>query len=653
MSVFFTSLAIFFVTYWIPGWLALRWTKASTTYQTLLALPLGIALWGWQGWIFGWLHITWGAFTYLGLSNTVFLWTLIRTPIIFSEIGKAIRGLWKDKISIFILLLGVASQSLVLWNVLQPTNNTWVSCCGDTNDNIWYASITKSIIENFPPQYPGITGQIIHNYHYWSNLVIANIVQVFHIDQIMFQFRYSGLMLSLFLGITLIALSTSLFPKPIFTRWILFLFYFGGDFIYLIPLIQKHVFSLPGSSLEDGVRFLSNPPRSYAVILSLVWIALFIHWRSKINIKRTCVLSLLFAATIGFKVYVAFFLLAGLGVLTLYDLTQKRYETLKILVASFAASALVYLPVNSQAGGLYFVGFWRFENFVSQPGFNLIRLEMARMIFYEDHKYWKAGIFDLLFMAIYTTCIFGTKLIGLIPIPKRHTNFPKFLHVLLVSGLITQFIIGAFFQQNTGGSNTFNFHVNVFLFLSFYAALVLTQIHDFLNNHKRIYIGVTMVFILLTIPRATHELFAHIHRVRTLTPVLSPDVQKIVMYLRETPKDTLVAINAKNIGEDEKGPYMYWFTNRHQYLSAPNLLTQFGANTFDRERNIQTFAAKSGHSFAVKKLLEAEHIDYFVLDSARFVEASRSAYWLVPVIKTERLTLVRVDLERLPPLLEL
>lgn len=650
MWTFLFIFIIFFVTYWIPGFLLLRWTKIDTRQSALLAVPLGIAAWGWQGWIFGWLHLPLGAYVYIGIFLALFIRAYIQEKNLFSSIYESLRTIWSDRLSVSILVLGVASQTLILWNVLQPLNNTWTSCCGDPNDNIWYASITRSINESFPPQYPGITGQTLHNYHYWSNLIIADITRVFQTDQVLLQFRYSGLLLSMTLGMILISFSTLFFSKPIFRRWLLFLFYFGGDLIYMLPMIQKHIFTFPGSSLEDGVRFLSNPPRSYAVILALVWLTLYSSWRSKIDTKRMIVLALLLASTIGFKVYVAFFLLAGLGVLALYDLSRKNYETFMLMVMSCIASAFVYLPVNSQAGGLYFVGFWRFENFVSQPGFDLLRLEMARMIFYDDHKYIKAGIFDLLFITIYTVCIFGTKLIGLVPIPKRKARFPVFLHILLVTGLVTHFGIGAFFQQSTGGSNTFNFHVNVFLFLSLYAALVLTQLHELLEKKWPVYLCISAAYIFLTIPRASYELSAHIQRVRNLYPALSPETQQIVDYLTLTPNDTMIAVAAKNIGDDEKGPFMYWYTNRHQYLSAPNLLKQFGADTFDRERNIQIFTHPSAFPSMVRKLLRSEGIDYLVVDTGRAMEATKSSYWLTPVLQTEPLTLMKVDFDRPMPI---
>lgn len=648
MDIFFYSIFIFFVTYWIPGWLILRWAKTPGLIRLLLAIPLGIALWGWQGWIFGWLHIPWASYGYLTLFFVWFLNTVFHTPSMFRKLGDTIRPLQKDTLSLVILIVGVSCQSLILWNVLQQINGSWVSCCGDTNDNIWYASITKSIIESFPPQYPGITGQTLHNYHYWSNLIIADIVRIFHVDQFLIQFRYSGVLLSASLGLVLIALSGQLLASAVFTRWVLLFFYFGGDMIYLISLLQQRIFGFPGSSLEDGVRFLSNPPRSYAVVLALSWITLFSLWRGRLDWKKILVLSLIIAATVGLKIYLAFFLLTGLAAVVIYDLFHRRRESLVLIAVSLLISALVYLPVNSQAGGLYFTGFWRFENFISQPDFSLIRLDMARAIFAADNKVFKALFYDLLFMSIYTICIFGTKLVGVLPILAPKNGLPLFMHIFLVSSLSVHFIIGAFFQQSTGGSNTFNFHVNVYLFLSFYAALAMTRLGDILSKRRALYSVISLAVILLTVPRAIFEMNAHIQRVRDLYAIVPNSVQQIVDYLKNTPESTIIAVRSGNIAPDQNGPYMYLFTGKHQYLSAPVLLTQFGADTFDRERNL-TAITGGGFPNGIRKILKHEKIDYLVLDTARAIQATKSSYWLVPVVQTEPVTLMKIDLERPPP----
>jgi hypothetical protein len=648
MEAFLHILLVFVVAYWIPGWLVLWLTKTSPAYQTLLAVPLGIALWGWQAWIFGWLHLPWGAYGYLGLCIAAFIGVTMKHPNIIKEIWKSIASIGKDKPTLILLIIGVISQSMVLWNVLQPSGNTLVSCCGDPNDNIWYASITKSILESFPPHYPGITGQTLHNYHYWSNLVIADLVRVFHVDQILLQFRYSGVLLSLSLGLSLIALSWRFTTKQVFTRWLLFFFYFGGDMIYLISIIQQRILSFPGSSLEDGIRFLSNPPRSYAVVIVLVWLTLYSLWREKLDIRKIALLAILLSATVGLKVYLAFFLLTGLGALTLYDLVKRKQDTLVLLFVSLLFSALVYLPVNSEAGGLYFVKFWRFENFVSQPGFSLVHLDMARMIFEQDNKHFKALLFDLLFMAIYMVCIFGTKLIGLVPVRGTSIRFPLYFNILLITSLAVHFIIGSFFQQSTGGSNTFNFHVNVFLFLSFYAALALTQLHELLGKRKLAYAVITCFVIVLTLPRAAYEIREHMYRIKNLYPIIEPDTLKVIDYLRKTPENTLIANASRYISPDYNGPYLYLLTGRQQYLSSPGLLRQFGARTLDREQTMTTIT-QPGSPRVIKKLLELTGIDYLILDTGAAIQATKSAYWLVPEIKTEHVTLMKIDLERLPP----
>jgi hypothetical protein len=91
------------------------------------------------------------------------------------------------------------------------------------------------------------------------------------------------------------------------------------------------------------------------------------------------------STVIGLKVYVGVFIFVGLTFLTFYYILKKRFDSIILYAVSLVGALIFYLPVNAQAGGMYYVGFWVFENFISQPKFELIHLELARNV-YKDHK---------------------------------------------------------------------------------------------------------------------------------------------------------------------------------------------------------------------------------------------------------------------------
>jgi len=54
-----------FLAFFIPGRLFLRYLKLSHFQSFVLSLVFGMVLWGWQGFIFGFLGIRWATYLYL------------------------------------------------------------------------------------------------------------------------------------------------------------------------------------------------------------------------------------------------------------------------------------------------------------------------------------------------------------------------------------------------------------------------------------------------------------------------------------------------------------------------------------------------------------------------------------------------------------
>ena len=106
---------------------------------------------------------------------------------------------------------------------------------------------------------------------------------------------------------------------------------------------------------------------------------------------------------------------------------------------------------------MYFTGLSLFENFIVQPWMMLDRLELARRIYLEHRSWLRVIQYEVIFAFIFIATVFGTKLLGLFQTRKSLSRLPIELHIFLISGMAVSVILGLFFQQYTGGSNTFNF----------------------------------------------------------------------------------------------------------------------------------------------------------------------------------------------------
>lgn len=631
---------VFFLSFWVPGFTALSFVGASMPLLMWASVPVGIALWGWQGWIVAWIGQRWLTYPYLGVASIAAILYWKKRRISIRDVLCSLPPF--DRLSVLILIIGVVLQSVMVWNVFVPFHGTLAQCCVDGNDTIWYASLTKSVLQSFPPQTPGLSGVLLKNYHYWSQLVSAELVRVFSVPQYAIQFRYIGVLLSVYYGIIFSMFLFQYRKDQRSIRWLLFFLYFGGDLLFLIVLFVHHMYGFPGSSLEDGVRFLGNPPRSMAVVVALVWILLWSNWRTSMNKKRVLLLSLIASSVVGFKIYVGFFLFVGLFFVSIVNLYKKQYADMRLLVACGIAAACVYLPVNAQAGGLYYTGFWRFDNFIVQPGLSLERIELARKIFEADNKVGKVLVFEWFYVGLYVFTIFGTKLIGLFQSKKSWKAVPWEIHLFFLSSFIVNFILGGFYQQSTGGSNTFNFLVNIYLFMTWYTAIGAdTIVMVFRPLWWRV--SIALVLIVLTVPRAIDVTGLLLYYTTHLTPMVDADTREVLRYLALTPKTARIAVKSTFLSKDAIGPFVYFFSDRPQYLAAPSFLNQFGADTFDRERNLDILT-RIGTPSAQRKIVKREQIEYLLLDSDVGERvATASFYGFYPVVKTKTMSLYKIE----------
>jgi hypothetical protein len=401
------------------------------------------------------------------------------------------------------------------------------------------------------------------------------------------------------------------------------------------------------SSLEDGAKFLSNPPRAYAVIqfmggLSLLKIVL----QKNKNLALIFVTSLVFGTLIGFKVYIGIFGLVGLFVLAVVSIFRKNIYNKLLFVCTLAISLMIYIPVNKNAGGLYFTSFWFFENFIVQPYLQLERLELARRIFAEDSKPLKAFAFEVLYVGITVFALFGTKLLGLIQSRKSLNLFPVELHIFLIAGIIPSLIVGFFFQQTSGGSNTFNFLVNVFVFGSIYTAATVF----WLTSFKKVGFLIAVVIIGLTIPRVFFETKQNVRRLTTHQMLtLSNNQLNAFSFLSAQPKG-LVVVDHTYFALDKSSPYIAYFSNQPMFLSGIQILESHNVKV-TKPISVQTIIMDGGLS-DVARAIKTNNISYIVLGPKTSLFATNSAIFLDTIYKNKEVNVLKANHQKIDTILK-
>lgn len=630
-----------FISCYIPGRVLILLGKSSFSKISTLTLSLiiGISLWTIQGFIFGFLNVRFLTYIYLIL----FLIAWLQTGDYKNYFKKKYTlKLSKSEIS-FILLIstGISLQLLSVFLMGIQQSNSITYCCGNLSDNFWFLSLSRSLTESIPPQEPGMAGLIVHNYHYLANIFVAELNRIFKLPLFLVQFQYSYVLISTLLGLSAYTFGKSIKNGSRFTFWLIFMLYFGGDFIWLLMTILNkgtNLFSM--SSIENGSSFLINPPRAFAIVLFFGGITLLKSWMvDKKNLTLGIIASIVLGSLIGFKVYVGLFVGIGMTCLLVLFLFKRRFKDALIPIICFVIMVILYFPVNLGAGGLYYTGFWFFENFIVQPYLQLERLELARVVYLEHGNWIRSLTYDLLFVGIATFSLFGTKLLGFLQTRNSLKIFPFEFHIFLIAGLITSFIIGFFFQQTSGGSNTFNFQVNAFIIGSIYTAsavCMLTSVKKF-----RLGILISIFIVLLTIPRVIYEARLNIQRITTNSEEgIHLDEIKGYNFLKS--QDTgLVVVDHTHFSLDESTPLVYAYTGQKMFLSGIQILESHGIDVTEIKKDKNDIFMSDVKKVA--DILDKNNISYIVLGPKTDLVATETARFIDMIYKNKKIKIAKVN----------
>lgn len=595
---FFIFPIVVFIAFFIPGDIFLKKYSFSFLQRFVLGTCLGMVMWGWQGYIFGYLNMRWMSYVYLMVF--FLLWV---KPVTFN-IKKIPKNILKNIYFPFVLivLIGSLVQLSSVWFAGINRNNVIYFNSYSIPDNIWYIELTNEVIGRVPPFEPGMSGKTIENYHYWSNLVMAETVRIFMLPLIPTVSQYFPLLLSIFLGLTIVIFGQILNLKKSLTLWILFFVYFGGDFVNAIQVLFTGKVDFSQQSMEDGAKFLANPPRAFALVLFFAGLDLLAIFVKSGKHSFEIIAAFILGSLIGFKVYVGMFALIGLFFLTLYYVFTKEYKFLLVFLTALFLSMLIYMPINSGAGGLIYVGFWRAQDYATLPTLGLIRLELARQIFAEHGNWIREHIYNLLFLIISTVGTFGTKIIGLFQTRETLRIFPKDLNIFLTSGLIVNFILGTFFIQKSGGSNAFNFLVSVFVISSVYAGISCWYwLGKVKSGFKYIFIA---IIIVLTIPRSINQLVENISSLnRNEGYVIGESELGALRYLNMKTEPLSLILTQQN------STFLNFIANRQVFLYSEGVLESHNIDVSGRVGVRNTIFNSSDMSLVSSNLL-ANNIDY-------------------------------------------
>jgi len=617
-SYFIVFIVAVFFSWFIPGWLLLSLTKLkSELLKFLLAFPVGLVAWGLQGYFFGYGQARFLTYAYILIAGLIFFilcWK--KCAHRFSILVGEMRS-----VPVWIYLMVVLSSLLQVYGhigsgLATPAGVEFYFV--NSVDGMMHLGYIQSLIQQFPPSEPGAVGLPLVNYHYWSDLVMADLARVWQLPVSHLFFQYIPLLLAVLTTSLFIALIKLLKGGSKAVIVGIFLLTVGSDATYLITQVLHGNWGENVASLDSGVSFYFNMPQVFARTIFTAVLILLIEWRRTRHLLTGLLVVISISSLFGFKVYYALYSTVGFIFVILFQWVETlriakrtldwksalvqalRHEFWSfILVVLLAVLSLsIYLPTNQGAGGIRY-------SFFEWPHLLL----SADNIKYDDwflrmQVYEAAGntrniiIYNLFAVALTAVAVYGTRLVGIIPLFRLKSKTWQMLAVFLLPTNLLFIILGLFTLQTSGGLNIYNFLIVPIVSFNLFAAFNLSKLGT------KLFVPVFVAFLLMTSPRSIMQLQSYLARYSAHKPDFTVSTTELAAlnFVKQTAPVSAVVQLIPLSNQERLTPYVAYFTQRSSYIAGVEMLKSHNQPTADRIDQL---------TFALNKKQVTEKIEAF------------------------------------------
>lgn len=518
------------VLFWFAGWQELNWIekgvkkeKLSRTTKFFLAPVLGIVSLTVVAWLSGTLKIYNAVYVYQAVWLVVAVWQFWK-KIKSKQWRRGIKNkkLWREWWRqnwglLTLIVLGLLIQMPAIFGSGLRVPDGVRFFFTNYQDGLMHLGFIESLAQGFPPMRPEVN-EVLHDYHYFSDLLMAQLARV-GVPAVNLFFQFMPVLLSIVTtGVIYqaILLVTKNKKAAVLTT---LTFLLAGDGGYILTFFFKEGKGWEMATFDNGAdQFLNMPFVMAKMIFFSAWLLLNQFWRERQKKIIFALMIVLMTLTL-FKVYWLFFFLAGWGVVlgiqfgqNLITKRKMNWTEIGCFLLTAGVSYCLLLSIGSGAAdGLTFVPLVWPREIASVNHLNWFEWFLQEQNLLSVHS-WQTSV-DLLKLNIKLVgmtmiFIFGARLIGLL-IWKKTIRLLRSENVwFFVSAFFIWTFIGLNFLQVRGGYNTFNFFILAGVALLIPLGVNLANWWD--ENKKRtrwqkiclwVRRGLVMVVLILLAPR--------------------------------------------------------------------------------------------------------------------------------------------------------
>ncbi len=577
-------------------------------------------------------------------------------PVIYIFLFLGLFLIWKRKLFLQIkmqkedkIALSIIFILAILFSYPMFLSGYYLNGIHLIGSNYFDASLHLSFINElqvqFPPQNPGFSGTQLHDYHFFSDYVLAKIIQIFHIDKIIAYFQLFPFLIALLWGT-----GTYLFMKRWINNrtaavWSVFLTQFGGSFVFFI-----YFFGYSGLDLNSGFGMLQpgsslvNPPYAVSIVLIIFGLFSLLMYLQTNKKGWAFPIILFFGLAAEFKVYAGIILFAGFFVLMILKVIKHQFHFVLIFLGMVIIFAMTYLKVVGKSGFLIFFPYWAPIS-VARANLKFLSYD-NQMSTYEGFHMWHRIIWlQLKIFVIYLFGNIGSRIIGIVLLyfypEKKKFFFTEFtLTVLCMLGI--SFFLPLFFIQSIKPfeiTQMFNYFL---FFVSLFSAIGLGAF--FTKPFPLVMKCTVFIIVLLLLLPSDYEVYYNY--LPTSFSSISAKEYQAMKYLeqQESYSSTVLVLPEKQIFS----PNYAWihstnlfvpaFANKRGYLNDQNLT--FPNDISERGAFVESLAAIEDPSKGTK-VSKKEIIDSLHKNHIRFIYS----LYKLPVVEDIQIKQIYVSKE--------
>lgn len=344
-------------------------------------------------------------------------------------------------------------------------------------DGVWHEALVGQLLKSIPPANPGLSGEILTNYHYFYDLLTSIIVRV-GVPANTLIYRIFPVAFSVLVGIGTYKLSMILFKDKKVGLMSVFFAYFASSFGWVVNLIKGE--QIGGESsfwANQPVSMNLNPPYAISLIIIIFTVLLVNSYLNKPKHLKALLIILLSGTLIGFKVYAGAVLLGGFFVLSIKRIIVNRdFKLMVVSVFSLLVSLVILLPQSKGSTGLIeFKPFWLIDTMIDAGDrVGIPNFTARRFAYLTDHKWFHLFALQAICFALFFIGNLGTRIVGILGLDRRQLKSDLFIFIFGM--MATSFFPALIFIQKGNPWNIIQFFYYFLFFTSLFAAYGLRKI---------------------------------------------------------------------------------------------------------------------------------------------------------------------------------